>query len=183
MFDTRLPFGARRAPGIFHRLTQAVKRMMNARGFTGLVVYLDDFLIVESSYQRCWDAMQTLIQLLCQLGFSISWKKVEGPSQRLTFLGIEFHSDTQTLHLRMAKLQEFRTLLIDFSTLSRASRRDLHELAGKLNWACQVVRGGRTYLRRILTLIQPLRQPNHKIRLDNNFHADNSLVDQLHRLL
>lgn len=172
MFDSRLPFGARRAPGIFHRLTQAVKRMMHSRGFTGLVVYLDDFLILESSYERCLDAMHTLIKLLRQLGFSISWKKVEGPTQRLTFLGIEFNSETQTLHLPMAKLQEFRTLLTEFRTRTRASRRQLQQLAGKLNWACQVIRGGRTYLRRILNLIQPLRQANHKIRLDNNFYAD-----------
>ena len=42
--DTRLPFGGQRAPGIFHRLTQSVRRMMLRRGFLGIVVYLDDFL-------------------------------------------------------------------------------------------------------------------------------------------
>ena len=31
--DTRLPFGARRSVGIFHRLTQAVKRMTSPRGY------------------------------------------------------------------------------------------------------------------------------------------------------
>lgn len=172
MYDTRLPFGARKAPGIFHRITQAVKRMMHSRGFHGIVVYLDDFLIVEPTYQRCWEAMQTLLALLRRLGFSISWKKVEGPTQRLIFLGIEFNCVTQSLHLPVAKLSEFRELLLAFSTRSRASRRQLQQLAGKLNWACQVVRGGRTYLRRILNLISPLRQPNHKIRLDRNFHLD-----------
>ena len=30
--DTILPFGSKLAPGIFHRLTQAVKRMMARRG-------------------------------------------------------------------------------------------------------------------------------------------------------
>ena len=43
MRDTKLPFGCRLAPGIFHRLTQAVKRMMARRGFTATVAYLDDF--------------------------------------------------------------------------------------------------------------------------------------------
>lgn len=172
MYDTRLPFGARRSPGIFHRLTQAVKRMMNARGYHGLVVYLDDFLIVESSYEKCWEAMSTLIMLLRKLGFSISWHKVEGPTQQLTFLGIEFDCASQTLQLPVAKVQDFRKVLLDFSTRKRASCRQLQQLAGKLNWACQVVRGGRTYLRRILNLISPLRKPNHKIRLDCEFHRD-----------
>ena len=172
MYDTRLPFGARRAPGIFHRITQSVKRMMAARGYTGLVVYLDDFLIIEPSYERCWDAMQTLIGLLRKLGFSIGWPKVEGPSQRLIFLGIEFDTVSQTLHLPESKMLEFRKLLLDFRTRTHASRRQLQQLAGKLNWACQVVRGGWTYLRRILNLIAPLRQPNHKIRLRQDFHHD-----------
>jgi len=172
MFDTRLPFGARRSPGIFHRLTQAVKRMMQARGFNGIVVYLDDFLICESSYDKCWQAMTTLISLLRELGFSISWHKVEGPCQRLTFLGIEFDSIVQCLRLPQDKLEEFRVLLIEFSARSRASRRQLQRLAGKLNWACKVVRGGRTYLRRILNLINPLSKPHHKARLNREFHAD-----------
>jgi len=43
LVDTRLPFGARFSPGIFHNLTQAVKVIMRERGHTGLVVYLDDF--------------------------------------------------------------------------------------------------------------------------------------------
>ena len=47
MYDTRLPFGAKLAPTIFHKLTQAVRRMMNRRGFDLVIVYLDDFFIVE----------------------------------------------------------------------------------------------------------------------------------------
>ena len=31
------------APGIFHRLTQAVKRMLKQKGLEATVVYLDDF--------------------------------------------------------------------------------------------------------------------------------------------
>ena len=48
--DTKLPFGSRLAPGIFHRLTQAVKCMMAKRGFTAMVVYLDDFSVCLLPY-------------------------------------------------------------------------------------------------------------------------------------
>ena len=44
LYDTKLPFGSKLAPGIFHRHSQAVGRMMSRRGYT-IVVYLDDFLI------------------------------------------------------------------------------------------------------------------------------------------
>ena len=52
LFDKRLPFGARTSPMVFHRLTQSVCRMMARRGFT-VLAYLDDFLIIEPSQQRC----------------------------------------------------------------------------------------------------------------------------------
>ena len=51
--DTRLPFGRQRAPGIFHRLTQSVRHTMLRRGFLGIVVYLDDFLIVGRTREEC----------------------------------------------------------------------------------------------------------------------------------
>ncbi|CAG2216116.1 unnamed protein product [Mytilus edulis] len=45
-YDTKLPFGSKLAPHIFHRLSQAVRRMMSRRGFT-IIAYLDDFLFVK----------------------------------------------------------------------------------------------------------------------------------------
>ena len=33
MYDTKLPFGARKSPGIFNRLTQCVRRIMFRKGF------------------------------------------------------------------------------------------------------------------------------------------------------
>ncbi len=150
MFDTRLPFGARMAPQIFHRITQAIKRIMHSRGYLGVIVYLDDFLIIESTEARCKEALFTLIRLLRELGLCISWNKVEGPTQSLTFLGIGIDTVDLTLHLPRDKLLDLKDVLVSFTERTRASRRQLQQLAGKLNWACQVVRGGRTYLRRVL---------------------------------
>lgn len=63
-YDTRLPFGAKSSPGIFHRISQAVKRMMARRGFNDIVVYLDDFLVVASTKQKCNEAYTVLKELL-----------------------------------------------------------------------------------------------------------------------
>ena len=85
LYDVRLPFGSSKGPMIFHRLSQAVKRMMARRGFDNVVVYLDDFLIVEESYERCREAQLALLALLVRLRFLILWKKLVGPSQRVEF--------------------------------------------------------------------------------------------------
>jgi hypothetical protein len=52
MYDTKLPFGASCSPGIFHRLTQSVNRMMERRGFKTLS-YLDDFLVITKDHATC----------------------------------------------------------------------------------------------------------------------------------
>jgi len=61
LVDTALPFGSRLAPGIFNRLTQAVRRMMARQGFSQVVAYLYDFLIIERTYDRCLLALNTLL--------------------------------------------------------------------------------------------------------------------------
>lgn len=172
MFDSKLPFGAKRSPMIFHRLTQSVKRMMARRGFSTLIVYLDDFLIIAESAEECLLAQNILIQLLRQLGFKISWSKVEGPSTKIVFLGIQICSVTMSLCLPKQKVGDFKQTLLEFHSKTRASKRQLQMLAGKLNWACQVVRGGRTFLRRILDTINRLNKANHKYRLSKSFYDD-----------
>ena len=67
---------------------------------------------------------------------------------------------------------EFYAILLQFAARKRARLRQLQQLAGCLNWACQVVRGGRCYLRRILDVIKPLKLAHHKVVLSESFYAD-----------
>ena len=78
LHDCKLPFGAAQIPEIFHRLTQAIMRMMDRRGFT-VLAYLDDFLIISDTALECQQAYQELIKLLSELGFQINWDKAVGP--------------------------------------------------------------------------------------------------------
>lgn len=169
--DTKLPFGSKMAPGIFHRLSQAVKRIMGRRGFK-IVAYLDDFFICEQSFQRCSEAFNSLIALLRELGFKINWKKVVDPCQCVTFLGVDIDSISMELRLSDKKLADINRVLSEFVMRPRASKRQLQSLVGKLNWAAAVVRGGRVFLRRIINKIAVLKGQHHKARLDNDLKAD-----------
>ena len=172
LIDKRLPFGARKSPAIFHRLTQAVRRMMARRGFPNIVVYLDDFLIIDESKENCLLAMNVLLCLLGELGFWINWSKVVDPCQNIVFLGINFDSVNFNLTLPENKVKETMDLLQWFSDKSRASKKQLQSLAGKLNWASRVIRGGRTYLRRVLNLQNSIKLPHHKAKLNIEFRKD-----------
>ena len=172
MYDTRLPFGAKRAPGIFHPITQAVRRMMARKGYPDTVVYLDDWLVIAPSKEACLETMNVLLKLLRELGFSISYKKVVMPAVKLTFLGIEIDSQAMLLTLPEDKAQELQDLVVHFSGKRHASLRQLQTLAGKLNWAAQVVCGGRPFLQRILDMMGLLRQARHKAKLEASFYED-----------
>lgn len=171
LYDSALPFGARKSPGIFHRLTQSVTRMMKRRGFT-VIAYLDDFLLIAPNREKCLAGLDALISLLRMLGFSIAWNKTVGPTQALVFLGIHIDTVSMTLQLPTEKVSQLKCLLASFATKSRAACRQLQQLAGKLSWAATVVRGGRTYLQRVLNLLRPLQKPHHKAKLTNEFYAD-----------
>ena len=162
MKDTKLPFGARLSPGIFHRITQAVKRIMARKGYDLLIVYLDDFLLISNSKEACAEALSVLISLLLKLGFSIHWGKVVDPTQKITFLGVELDSVQMSMRLPHDKLCILRQELQGFLGRKRATKRQLQSLAGRLSWAAAVVKGGRVFLRRIFNKISMLRHSCHR---------------------
>ena len=167
MRDTKLCFGARLSPGIFHRLTQAAKRMMARRGYDLVVVYLDDFLIISQSKIECQKAMSILIQLLRKLGFSIHWGKVVDPTTKITFLGIELDSVEMMLRLPDEKLQSFtQELRVSYIASARQTS------AAGSGWAAGVVKGGRVFLRRIFNQISTLKHVSHKALLSKAVKED-----------
>ena len=170
--DTKLPFGGRRSPEIFNRLTQAVRHIMARKGFNSMVVYLDDFLIIGETKEACQAAYEALLSLLHNLGFRINWKKVVYPTQRLVFLGVLLDTVQCSMSLPEDKLEALRSYLLEFSLRCRASKRQLQALTGKLNWACRVVYWGRTFVRRILDQINQLNSPNAKFKFNQEFCAD-----------
>jgi hypothetical protein len=118
------------------------------------------------------EAQNCLIALLRRLGFAIAWDKVEGPSRNMIFLGIEIDTVSGLFTLPERKLIEFHELVMDILARSRVSLKQLQALAGKLNWASSVVRGGRSYLRRILDVMKPLKSSRHKVKMSSELKDD-----------
>ena len=77
-----------------------------------------------------------------------------------------------TLSLPCDKLCQFYDLLVDFTARKRASKVQLESLIGKLNWECQVIKGGRTFLRRIIDLKNCLMKQRDKTLLSDEFRMD-----------
>ena len=172
LFDVRLPFGSACGPSHFSRLSNAIRCMMYRKGYKGVVSYIDDFVLACETYEECKEALLYLITLVRKLGLRVSWKKVVSPTKHVTFLGVDIDTNDCVLSLRADKLNMLHDKLKAFKHWQRATKVQLQSLAGSLNWACQVVRGGRFFLRRILDSIKPLRQAKHKTKLNAEFRKD-----------
>ena len=144
---------------------------MAKREFLNVIAYLDDFLVIGATEEECARAYEVLLHLLKELGFTISQHKLVPPTRKLTFLGVELDTVTCTMTLPQEKRRECQALVSSFMHKRRATTNQLQRLAGKLNWACRVVYGGRTFLRRVLDTMNSL-SPGAKHRSASSFYCD-----------
>jgi len=165
IMDTRLCFGASKAPEIFQKITSSVVRMMKRRGYTSCFVYLDDFYICSPSQEGARAAYDCLWKLLTDLGFTINRTKSVPPTKQLVFLGLMIDTANQIVSIPERKLQDLRQELSSWQCKKRATKRELQRLLGKLNWAARVVRSTRPFLRRLINLVHTVDRPCHHIRL------------------
>ena len=170
--DNFLCFGLSCAPGIFCRISNCVSAMLKARGVKANVHYIDDFLVTGETYDECLHGQTELLHLLRRLGFAISWAKVIGPTQRVCFLGIMLDSIAMKASLPEDKLCRLISTVHSFNGRKKAKQKELQRLAGVLNHASSVVKGGRTFLRRVLDTMNTARQPHHYVRLTLEFRKD-----------
>ena len=137
--------------------------------------YIDDFVIVgRPDETQCESGLRSLIQACENLGFVVADDKTEGPSTRLTVLGIEFDTEAMVLRLPQEKLERQRSLLATWRGRSSYLRRQLESLAVVLQHASKVVRPGRSFMRRIYDLLAQMQhfKPHFRVRLNSECQAD-----------
>ena len=163
LVDNCLCFGLKCAPYIFSRLSEFVVRAMRRRGYSKVFSYLDDFIVVGDTYEECQTGALALIEFLRDLGFFIAWKKVVTPSAQVTYLGIEIDSVKMQVSLPKVKLDKLKRLVHRFLKIDCCSRKELEVLAGNLAHASMVVRGGRTFSRRVINLLRIVQTDSVKL--------------------
>ena len=171
MVDNFLSFGTRAAPSIFTRITDSIARYVCASGYY-CVNYLDDFLVMGESKIQCERAQLFLHGVLRDLGFYISYNKVLTPSTNQRYLGINVDSVSMQLSLPEDKMLRLQDELAFFSGRRKATRRQIQRLCGVIAHCAQMVRGGRTFSRRIIALLSKFGQKGRYITLTKSFQMD-----------
>lgn len=170
--DTRLSFGLRCAPYIFNEVSDFIVQCMACRGHCNVINYLDDYFCWGSTFDQCADTQNCLIGLLGQLGFAVAWPKCSSPSTKCVFLGVLIDSVNMTMSLPSEKLDLLSRELVFFHGRDRATVKQLRRLCGILAYASRVIRGGRTFSRRVIDMLKDLSPDTKRVRISHQFHMD-----------
>ena len=171
-FDRSLSFGLRSAPYIFTQIGDYVSRCMARRGIHRVSNYIDDFVVLGDTYGDCAYNQSILISVVRSIGFDIKWAKVTSPSQETVCLGLLIDSVNMTVSLPQAKLDSLYELIQQFDNKKSATKEELQSLAGILAHCSTVVRGGRTFSRRVINLVNTLKEQHDSTKLTAQFRAD-----------
>lgn len=166
--DGMLSFGLRSAPKIFSAVADALEWIIRREGVDLIDHYLDNFILYGSpGSDQCARQLDLTLQVCDRLGVPLAKEKLEGPTECLTFLGIEINTLSGTLRLPDDKFQRVRRMSGRTTGPVRSGNRDLTQ-----QHACQVVRPGRSFLRRMIDLAKIPKRPYHYVRLNQEFRAD-----------
>lgn len=149
---TRMPFGLSCAPRICTMLLSVVHYRISRELATQLVRYLDDLLFIASSRRSMRRILSVAQQIISSFGLVVNPDKTEGPSQRLSFLGIQLDSLSQTTSCTEERVNELLSLLREVLLHKKVKLSFLSTLIGKLSFAASVLPGARPFMRRMLDL-------------------------------
>lgn len=137
-----LPFGLASEPYIFTKILKPILYSLREKGFLS-VAYLDDFLLIGSSYGQCLKNISTTLNLFSSLGFMVNrHKSMLTPARSARYLGFIF--DTEDFSMSIPPNKRNKLLQKTLSILSKESCkiRCFASFIGSLISVCPVVQYG-----------------------------------------
>lgn len=175
-FDKCLPMGASISCSLFEKISSALHWIVEQKsvgGLSALLHYLDDFLFGgKAQSNECGELMQSFHEVCSDLGVPLADEKTEGPSSTICFLGIEFDSNKMEMRLPVKKVSDLQVKLREILSKKKVTLKSLQSLIGSLNFACQVVRPGRAFCRRLINATKGIQKSHHHIRVNSEMQAD-----------
>lgn len=154
MEDLRLCFGLRCAPFCFTQFSNFLVKCSMKQGIDRCINYLDDFVVLGSSRVECGESQAVLHRVLKNFGFGLAERKVTKPAQVFKYLGIIVDSIKMTVSIGEDKVTRVKSEVLGLLDKTECKRKTLEEVAGLLAHCATVVKGGRTFARRIYNTLK-----------------------------
>ena len=171
--NTCLPFGTHHRSQIFQCLSDAVRYVMRQKGFC-VIDYIDDYVgigfpdVVHASFDA-------LFQLMGDLGFTISDKKLVSPCTQVVCLGILINTENGTVSNPPDKL--FCDTVRQWLGKTSCTKRQLQSILGMLLYVHKCVKPASAFFNRMLALLRS-GHAAQKITLTPEFKRDLKWFDK-----
>ena len=172
-FDRCLPQGCSSSCFIFEQFSDSLKWIMKTHYKSPHVVkVLDDFLFINSTYDLTDVNLSNFTNMCDHLGIPIAKHKNVGPTQCLTFLGIELNTIDMTAKLPVEKLERYSQNIVHILAKDKTTLRELKSLLGQLQYSTSVIPVGKCFLRRMYNATIGITKPYHYIRITKQIKED-----------
>ena len=144
------PNGLSSCPRRFTKLLKPVLATLRLEGHV-IVIYIDDLLVIGTTYEQCVRSVIESFKLLESLGFVIHPEKSSFvPKQCITFLGFKINSVTMTLRLTEEKARKLMDLITKaLQSPNNIQIREIARIIGHMVSSFPAVKYGPLYYRNL----------------------------------
>ena len=145
-----LPFGPTSAPRIFTKVVAVVAAHLRSLGIR-LIIYLDDWFLLNQSKTQLISDRETVLNLLTKIGFIINLKKSSlTPTQKITYIGAMFHLDLGLVLPTPERVTKLVSAALNMTNLQvYAEARDFLHLLGLMSSCIEIIPNARLHMRPI----------------------------------
>jgi hypothetical protein len=171
-----LPQGASCSCFIFEKFSKFIQwSTQQESGSQNIDHLLDDFFMVESSVNDCLHLMSSFNHVCQNLGVPLCEEKWVGPTQCLTYLGLEIDSKNQMIRVPIEKIRKAISQLQPLvKNPKKITLKQLQSVVGLLGFVSKAIPAGRAFLRRFYDAMSYAKKPHHFIRISKNMREDAS---------
>lgn len=152
---TCLPFGLASAPKIYTEFASIIREIIIKRKpelwiideLEVLYHYLDDFWAGHTSKYMAWCQFLDLLEVIIELGIPTQWRKISSPAKVQKLLGFMFDIAKQIFYVPQEKVDKICKAIDSLIENRQRTRSEIASVKGKLNWAAQVIRASKVFLR------------------------------------
>ena len=173
--DKCLPFGLSVSCALFEKFSSFLEwHIKDTTKSDELIHYLDDFCGCNSQHLKAKSILEQTLNAFDTFGVPVADDKVEGPSTRIKFLGLEVDTEKMLVQLPMDKLNDLKACIDEVLSYKskKITLKKLQSLIGKLNFACRAIVPGRAFCRRLIDATIGATRPFHRIRVTKGMVED-----------
>jgi hypothetical protein len=146
---TAYPNGLSSCPRNFTKLMKPVLCVLRTKGHI-IIIFIDDLLLIATSFDKCCSTVIETIQLLTKLGFVVHLtKSVFVPQRHVTFLGFVINSITMKITLTEDKIVKITNHISNLLDLPSPTIREVAQVIGYMVSSLPAVQNGQCHYRTI----------------------------------